>query len=154
MRFVVFGDDQATAGFLVETVNDPGPGNSADAAEFSFAVMQERVDESVFLMAGGRMHHESGRFVQDQERVVLKENIQRHFFGLRFGRLGLRPVYLHLVTGMWCVGGLHASFVDQYVAFFDKALDRTTRNRGEFATQVSVKPPGRECPVYGEDLGA
>ena len=34
VRLVVFGDDEAAAGFLVEPVDDAGPRDAADAAEF------------------------------------------------------------------------------------------------------------------------
>ena len=96
MRLVVFGDDEAAAGFLVEPVDDAGPGHAADAAQRPLAMMQQRVDERVFLVAGGGMHDQSGGLVQHQQRFVLEQNIQRNFLRLRLGGPGFRPVDFNL----------------------------------------------------------
>ena len=67
MRFVVLGDDQATAGFLVESMHDAGPRHAADAAELAFAMMQQRVDERVCLVSRLPDARRVRRFVRDQQ---------------------------------------------------------------------------------------
>ena len=89
VRLVIFGDDEAAAGFLVEPVDDARSRHAADAAQRTFAMMQQRVDERVFLVPGGGMHDESGGFVDDEQRFVLEQNIERDFFRLRLGGLAL-----------------------------------------------------------------
>ena len=51
VRFVVFGDDEAAAGFLVEPMNDAWSRDAADAAELPRAMMQQCVDQRVFLVS-------------------------------------------------------------------------------------------------------
>jgi len=67
VRLVIFGDDEAAAGFLVEPVDDARSRHAADAAQRTLAVMEQSVDERVLLVAGGGMHDESGRFVDDEQ---------------------------------------------------------------------------------------
>jgi hypothetical protein len=44
-------------------MHDSGPGHAADAAKLPVAVMEQRVDQRVFLVAGGRMHYDAWIFV-------------------------------------------------------------------------------------------
>jgi hypothetical protein len=88
---VVFGDDQAAAGILVEAMDDAGSGDAADAAEMTGAMMEEGVDESVGGVAGGRVNDQSGGLVEDEEVVILVENLQRDVLGEGFGRLDRGP---------------------------------------------------------------
>ena len=97
MRLVVFGNDEAAAGFLVEPVDDARPRDAADAAEFAVAMMQQRVDERVFLVSGGGMHDQPGGLVQNQQRFVLEKNVERDFLRLRLGGRGFRPVDFDLL---------------------------------------------------------
>ena len=90
MRFVVFGHDQTAAGFLVEPVDDARSRHAADAAEFPGAMMEQRIDERVFLVPGGGMNHQPGWLVQHEQRFVLKQNLERNVLRLRLGGSGCR----------------------------------------------------------------
>src|ERR1039458_8322766 len=46
--FVVFGDDETTTGVLVEPVYDAGPGDAADAAERTLAMVEQAVDDGSY----------------------------------------------------------------------------------------------------------
>jgi len=83
MGRVISCDDESAAGFLVEPVHDPGPFFSADAGKI-FAMGEERVDQSMLLMARAGMHHQTGWLVQDKEIVVFEKNLERHRLGLGF----------------------------------------------------------------------
>ena len=61
VRFIILGDDQAAAGFLVEPMDDAGARDAADAAEFARAMVEQGVDERVFLIAGSGMHDQCRR---------------------------------------------------------------------------------------------
>jgi len=73
MRFVVLGHDEAAAGFsFVEPVDDAGPRHAADAAQRTFAMVEQGVDERVLLVPGGGMHDDAGGLVQHEQRFVLE----------------------------------------------------------------------------------
>jgi hypothetical protein len=67
MGGVVFGRDQAAAGFFVKTMNDAGPRHPANAAELPAAVMKQGVDQRVLPVARGRMHDHARRLVEHQQ---------------------------------------------------------------------------------------
>ena len=140
MRLVIFGDDEAAAGFLVEPVDDAGPRHAADAAQRAFAMMQQRVDERVFLVTGGGMHDEPGGFVDDEQRFVLEQNIERDFFRLRHGGLGFRPMDFNFFACARMMRGFDDFAVDADVAFLDEPLQRAARGGGKFFAQEFVEP--------------
>ena len=154
VRLIVLGDDEAAAGFLVEPVDDARPRHAADAAQRAFAMMQQRVDERVFLVAGGGMHDESGGLVDDEQRLVLEQNIERDFFRLCLGGPGFRPVNFNLFAGVRMMRGLDGLAVDADVAFFNQALQRAARGGGKFFAEKFVEPRGRQGFFNGEIFGA
>ena len=108
-------------------------------------MVQQRVDERVFLVAGGGMHDESGGFVQHEQRLVLEQNVQRHFLRLRLGGPGVRPVDFNFLAGARRVRGFGGLAVDADVALLDEALQRATRGGGEFCPQNTFsRPPGSD----------
>ena len=140
VRLVIFGDNEAAAGFLVEPVDDARSRHAADAAQRTIAVMQQRVDERVFLVTGGGMHDESGGFVDDEQRFVLEQNIERDFFRLRLGGPGFGPMDFNFFAGTRMMRRFDDFTVDADVAFFNQALQRATRGGGKFFTQEFVEP--------------
>ena len=78
MRLVGLGDDQQPARVLVEAMHDAGPRHAADAGEAGAAMGDQRVDQRAGGVAGARMHHEAGRLVDDDERVVLIDDVERN----------------------------------------------------------------------------
>ena len=77
VRLIVFRDDEAAAGFFVETVHDAGPFFAADSGKGG-AMMKQCIDQGVFPMTRSRMNHETGRFADDNEIVVFEKNLQRN----------------------------------------------------------------------------
>ena len=147
VRLVVFGNDEAAAGFLVEPVDDARPRDAADAAERTPAVVQQRVDERVFLVSGGRMHDESGGLVQNQQRFVLEKNVERHFLRLRLCRPGFRPADFDLFAGARTVRGLDRLAVDADVALLDQPLQRNPRERREIS-RAEKHPTARPAAIF------
>ena len=140
VRLVIFCDDEAAAGFLVEPVDDARSRYAADAAQRAFAMVQQRVDERVFLVPGGGMHDDAGGFVDDEQRFVLEQNIERNFFRLCDGGSGFGPTDFNLLARVRMVRGLDDFAVDADVAFFNKPLQRTARGGGKFFAQKFVEP--------------
>jgi hypothetical protein len=74
MSFVVLGYDQAAAGVFVQPMDDAWARHTPDAAQFSLAVMEQRIDESESFMPGGGVDDHAWRFIQDQESVIFVED--------------------------------------------------------------------------------
>ncbi len=151
---VVFGDDEAAAGVLVEPVHDAGPGHAADAAERPLAMVEQGVDERMFLVAGGGMHDQPGGFVQNQQGFVLEQDVERNFLRLRLGGPGFRPVNLNLFPGARAVRGFDPPAVDADMALFNQPLQGPARGGGKLSTQESVEPSGRQRLLDGESFRA
>ena len=81
MRLIVFRDDEAAARFFVEAMDDAWPFFAADAGKGG-AMMKQCIDQRVFPMTGARMNYQTGRFVDDDEIVIFKKNIERNRFRL------------------------------------------------------------------------
>ena len=154
VRLVVLGHDQAAAGFLVEPVDDARARDAADAAQLPRAMVKQRVDERVFLVAGRRMHHQPRRLVQHQQGLVLVQDVERYLLRLGFGGPGFRPVHFDLLAGARRVRGLDGAAVDPDVALLDQPLNRAARDRRELAAQVGVEPLRRQRVFDGQDFSA
>ena len=95
MGCVVFGDDKTAARFFVEAMNDAGTLFPADSRQ-GRAVIQERVNQSVFSMTSARMDDKSRRLINDDQVVIFEKNLKRDrlwkgldLFQWRFGELNL-----------------------------------------------------------------
>lgn len=78
---VGFRDHKAAAGLLVQTMNDPGAFNPADAAQLVATMMQKGMHQRMGGLARARMHQHSGGFVQNQQMFVLEQNLERNVLG-------------------------------------------------------------------------
>ena len=90
VRRIRLRDDQNPRSVLVETVHDAGPPHAADPGEARAAMGDQRIDERPCFMAGGRMHHEPGRFVDDEQMLVLEDDLERNGLAQGGGIGGLR----------------------------------------------------------------
>src|SRR6266487_1942430 len=95
MGYVVFGHDKTAARLFVETMNNSGALFSADSRQHR-AVVEERVDQSVFTMTGTRMNDKPRRLVDHDEIIVCNENLKGNLlrqgldlFQRRLGELNL-----------------------------------------------------------------
>ena len=89
---VGLGHHHQPARVLVEAMHDARPRHAADAREALAAMGDQRVDERAGRMAGAGMDHEPRRLVDDDERVVLVDHIERNGLAARLGRGGGRKV--------------------------------------------------------------
>jgi len=141
---VVFRHHHAPAGIFVEAVNNAGPGHAAHAAELSAAMMHQRVDQRPPLVPRGGMHHQTRRFVQHQQGLVLIEDIQRDFLRLNRRRPRLRPVNLDLVPRPRRVRRFDEPAIDADMSLLNQTLNGAARYRGKAAAQKTVQPLRRQ----------
>ena len=141
---VCLGHDHAAAGFFVEAMDNTGAGHAANPAEASFAMMQQRVNQRVFLVAGGGMDDESWRFVEDEQIVILEKNVQRNVFRLSGCGPGFGPDDFYDFSEPGVVCGFDPLPVDRNVAPLYEALDGATGDDGEMLAQVIIESFGRE----------
>ena len=92
MSAVVLGHHHQPGGVLVQPVHDAGPPDAADPGKARAAMRDQRVDQCAGLVAGGRMHHEALRLVDDDDVVVLIDDVERDILALGFGGDRLRHV--------------------------------------------------------------
>ena len=70
-------DEQQTARFGVDAMDDAGARDSSNAAELIFAGVEQGIDEGVFLVADSGMDTKSGGLIDDDQMFIFVENIQR-----------------------------------------------------------------------------
>jgi hypothetical protein len=77
VRSVILGYDKAPARFFVETMNNSRALFTADSRQRR-AVVEERVDQSVFAMTRTRMNYKARGLIDNNEIVVFEENLERN----------------------------------------------------------------------------
>ncbi len=92
VRGVGLGHHHQPGGVLVEPVHDARPLDAADAGQAGAAVGDQRIDQRAGFVAGGRMHDETFRFVDDDDVVVLVDDVERDVLRFRLGGNGGRHV--------------------------------------------------------------
>ena len=116
-RLFCFRHEDATAGVLVETVDDPRAQRVPPCGDRT-AVVENGVDQSALPMADRRMDHKSRRLVQTQQVIVLVEDIEGDIFRRDMGRDcgGGRQAGLDFVAGPDRIGGAGHGAVDLHQA--------------------------------------
>ena len=133
VRIIVLGHDHDAGCVFVEAVDDAWPRHAANTGEAVAAMVEKRVDQGAAPIASGGMHHETGGFVQDNDVLILKQDVEGDVLGLGIGVFDGRRDELehlplsHLVRG---VGDRGAS--DGQGAFFDQRFDLGARVAGAF----------------------
>ena len=140
MRQVIFRHDQTTGRVFIEPVDNAGPLFSADPGEVG-AMMQERVDKRVRLIARSRMHHQAGRFIQHEKVVVLEQNLEWDFLrpGLDLvGRWNFQPDEIPATNDFPCP---HFSAPQLDLARPDQRLQSRTRKLRQCGREIAIEPP-------------
>jgi len=149
MGGVVPGDHEASAGVLVEPVDDPGPPLAADAGKRG-AMRQQGMDQSMAGMAGGGVDHQARRLVEDHDIGVFEEDIERDVLGLEQGGLGGRlgqgdqgagPDFVARFGGLSLEGG---------VALPDEGLQAGAREVRQLSREEPVQPIPRGACIDSE----
>ena len=91
-------------------------------------------------MSGGRVDDQLGGLVQDNQKVVLEEDIERHLFGSLFGGGRGRDPDGDEVTSADLVGGGFLPSIDSNQAFVNDFLDSRAREWKAFLGQIVIEP--------------
>ena len=98
VRRIGLGDDHQPAGILVEPMHDPRPSHAADARKAVTTMRDQCIDQGTRCVAGGWMHHEPCRLIDDDDATVLVDHLQRNGFALGRCRLRFRHAYDELLA--------------------------------------------------------
>lgn len=139
MREIGLRHDEATARAFVESMHDAGAFDAANPSELAATMMKQSVDQRVLAVTSGGMYHEAGRFVDNDEVVVLEQNLQRDGLGLYVERSRGRDFDADAVANAHFVARLGGTCVDGDVAVGGQPLEKGTRMLRELRTQKLVK---------------
>ena len=137
--YVRFGDDEATGRVFIESVDDAWTLNAADAGKFSAAMMEQGVDESAVRVSGCGMNDHARGFVEHDEIVVFKQDIEwdvlrggieRHGFGNRDG---------DQIADFYGIAGFGGLAVDDDELVADQRLDARAREVLQTGCKEGVK---------------
>lgn len=121
--WISFRDNKAAGGIFIEAMDDTGAFDTADARELAVAVVEKGVDESAIVVAGGWMDDHTVGFMEDDDVLVLKKDVERDI--LRGGdvRDGLWNDYGYSISGFHAVPWLGGLVVDEDVLLANERLD-------------------------------
>ena len=119
---VIFCDDQAAGGVLVQAVDDARAFHSADAGEVP-AVVEQGVYDGAVRVAGRGMHDHAAFLVDDYHVFIFIQDVQGDILRLGFRRFRFRNADGDGITAGDGVFRLGGRAVDQHVPAFDQALD-------------------------------
>ena len=152
MRGIVLGHHQATTRVFVKTMHNAGPDHATNAAEFAGAMMQQRMDQSVFFIARRRMHDERGRLVDHEQTVVFVEDIERDVLRLQLRGTRRRPGHRDEFAISGTMRRFHAFPVHANVAFRNETLQSRSRNLRIPGMEKNVEPLAGRCMFDSEGL--
>ena len=138
MRLVISRHDHQARGIAVQPVHDAGPLRAADRRP-ARAATQQSVDQRAGGMTRPRVHDEAGRFVDDDQVVVLVEDREIHRFGLKPGWNRGRQLPVEAIAGSQPATGPRRPIVEADVPLRDQALDLASTLSGEQAGEVLVE---------------
>lgn len=99
MGDVSLGGHHKATGILIETVDDAGPLDSADARQGIAAMSEKSIDQSAVRVAGCGMHNQPRRFVDDDELVIFVNHMKGNVLGPGRRLFGLRHDNMEFLAG-------------------------------------------------------
>ena len=156
VREVVLGDDDGARSLLVQAVDDAGAEVAANLGQAAGHVEEERVDQGsgiavLLTRAGAGVDHHAGRFVDDGEELVLKEDFKRYV--LRCGVEGFGVGLAFNLDGFPALEpgfGLWYGAVDADLAGVDEELDAGSGDVRQGLGEVLVEPQAGGSGIGGE----
>jgi len=110
----------------------------------------DSICECAGVNSGSGMDYHSGRFVDNGEKLVLKNDVERNIF--RFENIGLHfdKIDIDLIIFMQFVRRLGRFFVDQHIAVLDQTLQARTRPAFDLFGKKRIKALSRVGTGNGE----
>lgn len=104
--------------------------DSADAGQAALAVVQQGVDERAIGISRCGMHDHAGFFIDHDQIIVFKKNLQRNLLRRCDVRHGLGEIDDDDVADFDGIARLARLAIAEDILFADQILDARTRQRG------------------------
>jgi len=117
---ICFGDDQKPGGFLVESMDHPGPIWLISLLGEGPASPNQGVDQSSSPVPRGRVDDHARRLVDHQQGVVLVDDFDRNVLTEDLPLLSARDLHPYDFTADRLVACAFATAINQYVAVSDE----------------------------------
>jgi len=140
VRLVILGHDDATAGLLVETVDNARTMFFRSGREGD-AVVQEGIDESTLLVSCSDMNNHSCWFVDHDQIIILVKDLKRNV--LRTGSCGRFGRLFHDdedIAGLHLIVTANGIPPEGDASRLDECLEFGTRKIGEMSHENHIKP--------------
>ena len=119
MGAIAFGNYHYSGSILVESMDNARPERTSVIWK-RLAVVEESIDQRARIIAGCGMNNQTGRFIDNENRFILENDIQRDRFRHRPHRRWRRYLELDAVPGSKSCAG----FWDYSVQFHALAVDK------------------------------
>jgi hypothetical protein len=123
---IVFGDSKYTAGIFVQPVDDTGSEWSPYISQL-IAMVEETVYQGRLPVASSRVNHQAWGFVDCDQIIIFKNNVQRKRFRHQFRRRNRWQEYGDFFSGPQPVARLLLLVVDPDVILLNEALNLIAR---------------------------
>ena len=121
MRFKILADQQQAARLLVQPVNYPRPGQLLKR----WHPVQKAIHQSATRISSAWMHYQAGRFIDDEQIFVLKDEIQIQWLRLADNRNLCLWLQHNTFTATNGIARPHFSLIDGDEALQNPALQAT-----------------------------
>src|SRR5262249_36760737 len=140
MGLVGLGHNEETARVLVEAMHNAWPRHAADARQARSAMGDKRVHERAVGIAGAGMHDETRGLVDDDDRLVLVDDVERNFLRFRLGARRCRHADLEAVARFDRIFHvLYGRAAEHYVTLPDQSLQAGAAQAGQTIVQETVE---------------
>ena len=140
VRLVMLGDDQTTGGVFIETMHNARAFHSADARQAALAMVKQGVDQCAIGISCGGMNHHAGFFIEHDEVIVFKKNLQRNLLRSCDVRHRLGEIDRDDVTDFYGIARFRRLAIAEDVLFADEILDARARQGGKARSNPSIEP--------------
>ena len=123
LDFGIAGDQQQTAGTLVQPVDDPRPWQRFE----SRVKIQQGIDQGAIRVAGARVHDQPDRLVDHQEIIALVHYLQRDMLWPIDGPRLQGLANQHLLATRQLLSRASRLAIQQYIAALNPLLDAAPR---------------------------
>lgn len=137
-------DNQQTGSHLVDSMHDP----AARQAFKRGIEIQQGILHRAIRVPGCRVYHQPGRFVHDNDRIVLINNIKRNILGIATGLRRQGPENLYPLAATHLVPDRTGCAVDSNLAGLDPGLQATARVFREQCGEGLVQALASLCIRY------
>lgn len=104
-------------------MNDAWALDAADAGQATVAMVEQGVDQGAIRIPCCGMHDHAGFFIEHDEVIVFKENLQGNRLGRRDVRHSLRKIYDDEIADFYRIAWFRGLAIAEDVLLADEILD-------------------------------